>query len=112
MLSTVDHKCIRQITLDDSGEPIIVTPNFQTKGVTSADILARIMGTNSVPEKLKEAKWLTEFSRYVKNGDTASRDKVFEDIKRHFGELHPVVVDCESQIRIAEMNARLNKNKS
>ena len=112
VLSTVDYKCIRKISLDDSGEPIIVTPNFQTKGVTSADILARIMGTNSVPEKLKEANWLTEFSRYVKEGDTAARDKVFEEIKRHFGVQHPVVADCESRIRIVEMNARLNARKS
>lgn len=111
VLSTVDHKCIRQITLDDLGEPMIVTPHFQTKGVASAEILARIMGTNSVPEKLKEATWLTEFSRYVKNGDTASRDKVFEDIIQHFGAQHPVVMDCESRIRIAEMNERLNKSK-
>ncbi|WP_339718784.1 retron Ec78 anti-phage system effector ATPase PtuA [Marinomonas primoryensis] len=112
ILSTVDNKCIRQICLDDFGLPTINTPSFQTKGVTSADILARIMGTNSVPEKLEEATWLTEFSRYVKEGDIASRDNVFEKIKQHFGKKHPIIADCESQIRIAEMNARLSKSKS
>ncbi|MCZ2338060.1 MAG: AAA family ATPase, partial [Chitinophagales bacterium] len=53
VLSTVDNKCIRQMSLDDSGQPTVITPTFQTKGVTSADILARIMETNSVPEKLE-----------------------------------------------------------
>lgn len=111
VLSTVDKQCIRQICLDDNGNPIISTPNFQTKGVTSADILARIMGTNSVPEKLKEATWLNDFSRYLKAGNQELRDVTFAKISNHFGESHPVVIDCESQIRIAQMKARLNKEQ-
>ncbi|MGR5214723.1 retron Ec78 anti-phage system effector ATPase PtuA [Vibrio harveyi] len=107
VLSTVDHKCIRQICLDERGYPIIETPTFQTKGVTSASILARIMGTNSVPEKLKEASWLTDFSRYLKESNEELRESTFAKIKKHFGENHPVVVDCESQIRIHNMKARL-----
>lgn len=111
VLSTINNKCIRQMTLDDSGQPIVITPTFQTKGVTSADILARIMETNSVPEKLEEAVWLNDFSRYLKTNDKKSFDTVFNKIKTHFGVNHPVVVDCESQIRIVEMKARLNKGK-
>lgn len=109
VLSTVDNKCIRQMSLDDSGQPTVITPTFQTKGVTSADILARIMETNSVPEKLEEAVWLNDFSRYLKANDKKSFEAVFTKIKAHFGINHPVVVDCESQIRIVEMKARLNK---
>jgi predicted ATP-binding protein involved in virulence len=111
VLSTVDNKCIRQICLDDSGKPTINTPTFQTKGVTSADILARIMETNSVPENLEEAIWLNDFSRYLKANDEESFEAVFTKIKAHFGVNHPVVVDCESQIRIVEMKARLNKGQ-
>ncbi|MDE1309341.1 AAA family ATPase [Vibrio aestuarianus subsp. cardii] len=111
VLSTVDHKCIRQISLDKNGQPIIDTPTFQTKGVTSASILARIMGTNAVPEKLEEAIWLTDFSRYLKENNEERRELVFEKIKMHFGDNHPVVVECESQIRIHDMKARLAKKE-
>ncbi|MBO7910488.1 AAA family ATPase [Vibrio sp. G41H] len=111
VLSTVDKQCIRQICLDDHGNPTISMPTFQTKGVTSADILARIMGTNSVPEKLEEAGWLSDFSRCLKDQDKKSLENVFSKIKEHFGTVHPVVADCESQIRIAKMKSRLNREQ-
>ena len=111
VLSTVDHKCIRHICFDKHGDPIIDTPTFQTKGVTSASILARIMDTNSVPEKLIEASWLTDFSKYLKENKKDSLEFVFDKIKKHFGENHPVVVDCESQIRIHSMKTRLAKKE-
>jgi predicted ATP-binding protein involved in virulence len=109
VLSTVDNKCIRQICFNDESELQITTPKFQTKGVTSADILARIMETNSIPENIEEAIWLNDFSRFLKVNDQVSLDNVFRKIKTHFGIQHPVVVDCESQIRIARMKARLNR---
>jgi len=109
ILSTVDHKSIRQICFDDESELQIKTPQFQTKGVTSADILARIMETNSIPENIEEAIWLNDFSRFLKVNDQVSLDNVFRKIKTHFGIQHPVVVDCESQIRIAKMKTRLTK---
>jgi len=111
ILSTVDNTCIRQLCLNDKGQPAIIIPTFQTKGVTSADILARIMGTNSVPEKLKEANWLNDFSKHLKENNREALDSIFSKIKEHFGEHHPVVVDCESQIRITEMKARLRKEQ-
>jgi predicted ATP-binding protein involved in virulence len=110
ILSTVDNKCIRQICLDKNGEPIIDIPCFQTKGVTSADVLARIMGTNSVPERLTEAKWVDEFSKCLKEQKRAEADEYLKKILSHFGKMHPVVEDCESQIRIAEMKMRLANN--
>ncbi|RDL29728.1 hypothetical protein DA099_15720 [Photobacterium damselae] len=111
VLSTVDNKCIRQICLNKHGYPIIEKPHFQTKGVTSSSILARIMGTNSIPEKLEEAIWLTDFSRYLKESNDTQRESTFQKIKEHFGENHPVVVDCESQLRIHKMKARLGNKE-
>ncbi len=110
VLSTVDKKCIRQICFDDNGQLTVVTPKFQTKGVTSADILARIMETNSTPENIEEAGWLNDFSRYLQAGDQVSLERVFTKIKSHFGNEHPVVSDCESKIRISEMKARLKRD--
>lgn len=110
VLSTVDNKCIRQIRLDDEGHPTVNTPTFQTKGVASADILARIMGTNSIPEKLEEAIWVNKFHECLNNHDNAGADSYLDKIKFHFGDSHPVVVDCESQRRIVEMRIRLAKS--
>lgn len=111
ILSTVDNMCIRQISIDDESKPLVSTPQFQTKGVTSADILARIMETNSIPEHIEEAIWLNDFSRFLKAKDETALEEVFIRIKAHFGRHHPVVVDCESQIRIVEMKARLSKEQ-
>lgn len=109
VLSTVDKNCIRQICIDHSGNPIINTPTFQTKGVTSADIMARIMGTNSVPENIEEAAWLDDFYNYLQADNKSAVDSTLIKIRKHFGDKHPVVVDCESRIRISEMRARLGK---
>ena len=111
VLSTVDHKCIRQICFDDKSDLLIKTPEFQTKGVTSADILARIMETNSVPENIEEANWLSDFSRHLKAKEQDKLNMMFSKIKTHFGEHHPVVIDCDSQIRISQMNDRLKKER-
>ncbi len=112
VLSTVDNKSIRQICLDEHGNPIIKIPKFQTKGVTSADILARIMETNSIPENIEEAQWLDEFSEHLSENNRKKADKVLVKITSHFGKQHPVVLDCESQIRIVEMRSRLGKVES
>jgi predicted ATP-binding protein involved in virulence len=110
VLSTVDKSCIRQICFDEHSELTVTTPQFQTKGVTSADILARIMETNSTPENIEEATWLNDFSRCLKNDDQEALAVVFSKIREHYGASHPVVIDCESQIRIFEMKARLKKD--
>ncbi len=112
VLSTVDNKCIRQIGLDEEGRPTIKTPSFQTKGVTSADILARIMNTNSVPEKLEEAIWISKYYECLSNNDEEGAGRYLDLVSSHFGVDHPVVLECESQRRIIEMRARLAKNKS
>lgn len=107
VLSTVDKECIRQICLDKDGNPTITTPTFQTKGVASADILVNIMGTNSYPEGLEEAVWVDEFYTRLNAQDRKGADTYLVKIKSHFGEDHPVVIDCESQIRILEARNRL-----
>lgn len=109
VLSTVDRNCIRQLCFDDNSQLTVVTPKFQTKGVMSSDILSQIMGTNSTPDKLEQAIWLNQFSRYLKLGDRESMADVFKKIVAHYGSDHPVVLDCESKVRISEMKERLRK---
>lgn len=107
ILSTVDSKCIRQICTDEQGYPAIHIPKFQTKGVTSSAILDEIMGTNSIPQKVKEVLWVDDFYRFLTEANQDKIDSTLLKIKKHFGEDHPVVRDCESSIRIADMKKRL-----
>src|SRR5262249_37770750 len=57
VLSTVNVDSIRLIKLRD-GHGQVETPQFQTKGVESADVLAAIMGVDPIPT-VEEAKWLS-----------------------------------------------------
>ncbi|MCY2968270.1 MAG: AAA family ATPase, partial [Planctomycetota bacterium] len=56
VLSTVDAASIRALHRVD-GQMQVRIPQFQTKGVVSADVLAEIMGVDPVPN-VPEAQWL------------------------------------------------------
>ena len=111
VLSTVDKSCIRKINFNETGDPIVITPAFQTKGVTSSDILCRIMDINSTPENIPEAMWVKKFSSALINNNKNDVEKYFGLIKKHFGESHPVVVDCESQIKVHELKKAWSKSE-
>ncbi|WP_447824530.1 retron Ec78 anti-phage system effector ATPase PtuA [Aeromonas salmonicida] len=111
ILSTVDKKCIRQFYIDEHGTLQTKAPDFQTKGVTSADILARIMNTNSIPD-IPEARLVEEFSRSLLNKNMHDALLVYKDIVSHFGEEHPVTYDCDNQIKIYQMKEMIQKRKN
>lgn len=112
VLSTVDKKCIRKFEMDENGKIRIITPKFQTKGVMSADILARIMGTNAIPN-IAEAKNVEHFSELLSLNKREEAKNLLEGtLIPHFGEDHPVILDCLNLIKIFEMKLRLNNSKS
>ena len=112
VLSTVDKTCIRKFTTNERGEDILETPQFQTKGVVSKDILEQIMGTIATPNT-KEAKWIDDFSVLVSNGKLGEAQQLLDrKIIPHFrgkdtSKDHPVVLDCLNLIKIHEMKQRL-----
>lgn len=110
VLSTVDNKSIRKLSFDSENNSSISVPGFQTKGVASADVLYRIMDINPVPENLEEAMWQRHFSEALERGDVELKSSYFQRIVDHFGDGHPVVVECMSQERIFEMRKRLKKS--
>lgn len=110
ILSTVDKKCIRQFYYDENGLLQTKSPDFQTKGVTSADILSRIMNTNSIPD-LPEARLVEDFSRFLSNKNKHNALSVYKDIASHFGDDHPVTYDCSNQIKIYEMKEKIQARK-
>ncbi len=114
VLSTVDKRCIRQFTVDESGKDIVTIPAFQTKGVASADILERIMSTQSTPQ-IPQAQWINQFATLLQDGNKADADILLEKLQSHFtgdkGVAHPVIDNCRNQIKIFEMKARMRQVK-
>jgi predicted ATP-binding protein involved in virulence len=112
VLSTVDKRCVRYFAGDDEfGNTLVKVPDFQTKGVKSGNILANVMDVDPVPRYLGEVKMLEHFSEHLSNNDKSSAVQLLEHIVKHFGETHPVVNDCNSQIKVFEMKERISRNK-
>lgn len=91
----------------------VETPLFQTKGVMSADILSRIMGIDPTPVT-EEAGWVTRYLSYIENDEIDDIDakELWDKITSHFGMLHPVVLECNSALRLKEMKKKINSKKN
>ncbi|MFT4925668.1 MAG: putative ATP-binding protein involved in virulence [Phenylobacterium sp.] len=113
VLSTVDKHCIRRFETDEADNDILTIPKFQTKGVTSADILAKIMDTDPKPV-VDETSWLNQFYAHLQEGDKTAAEKLLTKLCKHFTSDdhttdHPVIEDCRNQIKIFEMKARMRQ---
>lgn len=100
VLSTVDHESIRVITVNN-GSASFRQPEFQTRGVESADVLARVMGVHSVP-KVEEAQWLSRYRALVQEGadESAEARRLWRALIGHFGAEHPVVHEVATLQRL------------
>ena len=110
VLSTVDKSSIRVVRLD-SGIAHVETPEFQTRGVESADVLSTIMGVDPVP-KVEEASWLREYRGLIEDS-LATGERAIDlraRLEKHFGSSHPVILDADRLIRFQEF--RLKKKPS
>jgi predicted ATP-binding protein involved in virulence len=108
VLSTVDADSIRVIRLSE-GRGILEIPAFQTRGVESADILAKVMDVDPVPQ-VEQARWLTDYRTFVQTGENESpgaRD-LWDRLVTHFGKEHPVLAEVETLRRLQEFK-RTNK---
>jgi predicted ATP-binding protein involved in virulence len=103
VLSTVDYESIRIIRLDH-GQGVLTIPPFQTQGVQSADVLAKVMDVNPVPQMIESARWLSEYRVLIQTGeyDSPAGQNLFEKLVTHFGEEHPVLVEVETLRRLQE----------
>lgn len=100
VLSTVDHESIRVITVNN-GTASFRQPEFQTRGVESADVLARVMGVHSVP-KVEEARWLSRYRALVQEGADESKEAqhLWSELLAHFGAEHPVMHEVATLQRL------------
>lgn len=106
VLSTVTKESIRVIRMV-SGKGTIKTPEYQTRGVESADILATIMGVDPVPQ-VDEAKWLNDYRALIETGNHASADGLAlrSKLVYHFASDHPLILDCDRLIRFQNFKRR------
>lgn len=106
VLSTVDNSSIRVTRLVD-GEAMITTPLLQTRGVESADVLASVMGVDPVPQ-VQEARDLSEYRAMIEDGKSGTSEAIElrTRLDKHFGEKHPVMVECERLIRFQKFRVK------
>jgi predicted ATP-binding protein involved in virulence len=102
VLTSVDAQSIRIIRHHD-GETVVDTPEYQTLGVESADVLARVMGVHPVPE-VEQAQWLSQYTAMVQTGaeQTPKAVVLWGRIVGHFGSNHPVLHQVNVLRRLRE----------
>ncbi len=110
VLSTVDNQSIRVFRLID-GEAAIEIPAMQTRGVESADVLARVMGVDPMPQ-LKEAQDLSLYKSMIEDGKAESSNALSlrASLIEHFGASHPVMLDCERLTRFQKLRLKRDAN--
>jgi predicted ATP-binding protein involved in virulence len=108
VLSTVSKESIRVVRLRD-GIGLILTPTFQTRGVMSADVLATIMGVDPIPET-PEARELSQYRELIEDGLAESDEALIKRLQlvAHFGEAHPVMLNCDQLIRFQSFKVKRN----
>lgn len=111
VLSTLDNESIRVVHVED-GIGDVRTPEFQARGVESADVLAEIMGIDPVPP-VPEARMLSEYRSLIEtrklNSNVAS--KLRSELLEHFGPQHPVIKECERLERFFTFKDRAGKGE-
>lgn len=112
VLTSVDSSCIRAIedTIDPDTEKsrTEVKSGFaQTKGVTSTDLLFRIMGVNPIPP-VEEAAWVAEYITMIDNGvhEGTEGQSLRKKLENFFGPTHPVLLDADRLIRFQTFKLR------
>ena len=113
VLTSVEATCIRKLvphTNPDTGAQTVVAENVscQTRGVASADVLARIMKVDPVPD-VPEARQLADYHRLIQQNLHESDDGqvLRQALNTHFGPNHPVMHECDRIIRLQAFKQRM-----
>lgn len=106
VLSSVGNESIRVVSVQDSNG-VVETPYSQTRGVKSADLLALIMDVDPIPQ-VPEASNLSKYTAFIEDGqaDTQEAKNLRLKLINHFGEGHPVMIDCDRLIRFQEFKLK------
>lgn len=113
VLTSVDASCIRKLSQVSEREDgpfscVVESVTTQTRGVSSADLLARIMNVNPVPS-VPEAIELADYEALIQQNLHESPEglQLRAKLIDHFGSDHPVMRECERLIRLQAYKQRL-----
>jgi predicted ATP-binding protein involved in virulence len=106
VLSTVHRESVRIVRRMED-EWVFAPPDFQTRGVESADVLADIMGVDPVPQ-VEESRTLRDYRELIENDrhGTEEAQTLRSNLVAHFGERHPLILDCDRLIRFQSFKRR------
>lgn len=106
VLSTVYAKSVRVVRHHDD-DSSVEPATFQTRGVESADVLANIMHVDAMP-KVAEAAALYRYRAMIESGESESAKgtALRKKLLKHFGEQHPLMLDCARLERFVAFKRR------
>lgn len=113
VLTCVDASSIRRLcqAIDpETGAAVsVIKPvTTQTRGVSNADLLARIMNVDPVPA-VPEAQMLADYQALIQQNlhDSDDGQALRTQLVKHFGAEHPVMRECDRLIRLQGFKQRL-----
>lgn len=114
VLSTVYVDSVRVVKHHEEGSEV-TRPTLQTRGIESADILAKIMSVYSVPA-VPESQWLSDYTAMVQSGrhESTQGRSLWGKLVEHFGATHPALDDIAVIRRLQEfkqVHGLLNGNQ-
>jgi predicted ATP-binding protein involved in virulence len=114
VLSTVDRTSIRllpQAIDDDLLTTHTETPRWQTQGVSSADILALVMGVDPVPDE-EVSRQLSKYKALIQQNQQGAEltQRLRQGLEQHFGPEHPAIVDCDRLIRFQAFKHKVSQS--
>ncbi len=110
VLSDINRRDIRVLRLaeDDTGKATALPPDYQTEGVSSAEVLSRVMGVSPVPDN-DHADQVSTYARLLAEGqlDTPTERALLEQLAEHFEESSLTMQNLRSTRAMYERRRRL-----
>ena len=114
VLGCVPKECIRIIHLPLEEEASAITqPDYQTRGVSSADILAHIMDMDSIPD-VPEARQLSQYRMLIARNEHQNSEgtALFAKLLAHFGKHHPEITELQRLIDLEAFKRKMAAKKA
>jgi predicted ATP-binding protein involved in virulence len=112
VLSTVKNKCIRVFSSTSQLEQTVLSsPDYQSSGTNTNEILEQIMNTNSVPDN-DHVQLLDMLVKDVESGvpkDDIKFKRNYNDLIKHFGENHSSIKFLDSVILVSDFKKKIIK---
>lgn len=116
VLSTVSFESVRLLRSQVDPETgklttVVNKVEWQTRGVASSDLLARIMGVDPIPN-VPEARWVSDYQALIQQNLHLGIEGLGlrAKLETHFGAQHPVVLECDRMVRLQDFKQRLPRD--